>query len=118
MTRKRIAFGLTCLFCLSLIMSAAMKLTGSKEVIEQFTKMGLADWRVIIAMGELAGTALFFLPQTKNFGTMVLSGYLGGAIMAHMSHGEDFSAPAIFLILIWITAGLRQPDLYGFKTGS
>jgi hypothetical protein len=49
---------------------------------------------------------------------MVLSGYLGGAIMYHMSHGEDFSAPAIFLILIWITAGLRQPDLYGFKTGS
>ena len=118
MTRKRIAFGLTCLFCHSLIMSAAMKLTGSKEVIEQFTQMGLADWRVIIAMGELAGTALFFMPQTKNFGTMVLSGYLGGAIMAHMSHGEDFSAPAIFLILIWITAGLRQPDLYGFKTGS
>jgi hypothetical protein len=49
---------------------------------------------------------------------MVLSGYLGGAIMAHMSHGEDFSAPAIFLVLIWFTAGLRQPDLYGFKTGS
>jgi len=95
-----------------------MKLSGSKDVVEQFTQKGLADWRIIIAMGELAGTALFFLPKTKNFGTMVLSGYLGGAIMSHMSYGEDFSAPAIFLVLIWITAGLRQPDLYGFKTSS
>ena len=118
MTRQRIAFGLTCLFSASLILSAIMKLVGSSEVMEGFAKMGLADWRIIIALGELSATALFFLPQTKNFVTMVLSGYLGGPIMAHMSHGEDFSAPAIFLVLIWFTAGLRQPDLYGFKTGS
>lgn len=118
MTRQRIALGLTILLSLALVASAAMKLSGSKEVIEGFTKWGLADWRVIIAAGELAGAALFFIPQTKNFGALVLSGYLGGAIMAHMCHGEAFTAPAIFIVLVWITAGLRQPELFGLKTGS
>lgn len=118
MTRKRIALGLTCLLSLALVMSAAMKLAAPKEVLEGFAKQGLADWRVIIAAGELAGTALFFIPKTKNFGALVLSSYMGGAIMAHMSHGEDFMAPAIFLLLIWLTAGLRQPELFGLKTGS
>ena len=118
MIRQRIALGLTILLTLALAMSATMKLTGNKEVLEGFAKMGLADWRVIIAAGELTGAALFLVPKTKNFGALVLSSYIGGAIMAHMSHGEPFTAPAIFLVLIWVTAGLRQPDLFGIKTGS
>jgi amino acid permease len=118
MKRQHIALGLTCLLTLALGMSAAMKLAGSPEVIEGFTKMGLGDWRVIIAMGEIAGAALFFIPKTRNFGALVLSSYMGGAIMAHMSHGEAFTAPAIFLILIWITAGLREPGLFGLKAGN
>ena len=118
MTRLRIAFGLTCLLTLALGLSAAMKLAGSAEVLEGFAKMGLAQWRVIIAMGEIAGAALFFIPKTKNFGALVLSSYMGGAIMAHMSHGEPFTAHAIFLIIIWLTAGLREPVLFGLKSSS
>lgn len=118
MTRQRVAFGLTCLLTLALGMSAAMKFAAPKEVLEGFAKMGLADWRVIIGLGEVAGAAFFFIPKTKNFGALVLSSYMGGAIMAHMCHGEAFTSPAIFLVLIWITAGLRQPDLFGLKTGS
>lgn len=118
MNRQKIGFGLTCLLCLALVLSAAMKLSGAKEVVEGFAKMNLSNWRVIIALGEITGTLLFLIPKTKNFGALVLSSYLGGAIMAHMTQGEPFTAPAIFLILVWAAAGLKQPELFGIKAGS
>ena len=72
---------------------------------------GLGGWRVVIGLGELASAALFVNPRTAELGTLLLSAYLGGAIVTHMQHGEPFITPAVVLLAVWTTAVLRHPGL-------
>jgi hypothetical protein len=99
---------------LSIVMigSAIAKLVGPAPVIEGFEKFGLADWRIIIGIGELVSTLLFLVPRTAVMGTLLLSSYLGGAIVTNMQHGEPWIFPAIFLVIVWVAAGLRIPELF------
>jgi hypothetical protein len=75
-----------------------------------FAKSGLGDWLYIIAIGELVSTFLFLLPKTNRLGLLLMSAYLGGAIVLHMSHGEPFTIPAVLLVMVWVTGFLRNPE--------
>ena len=77
---------------------------------EQMAQMHLADWRIIIAIGEISSALLFLVPKTNKLGTFLLSSYMGGAIIIHMTGGMSILLPATVLILIWITGVLRNPD--------
>ena len=72
--------------------------------------MKLADWRIIIAIGEIVSALLFLIPKTNKLGTVLLSSYLGGAIIIHMTGGLPITMPAVILILVWITGELRNPE--------
>ncbi|NOY95319.1 MAG: DoxX family protein [Chlorobi bacterium] len=78
---------------------------------EELSGIGLADWRVIIAVGEIVSAFLFFFPKTNIFGTLLLSAYMGGAIIIHMTHGISIMMPAIVLILVWANGFIRNPEL-------
>jgi hypothetical protein len=82
---------------------------------EQMVQMKLADWRIIIAIGEIVSALLFLVPKTNKFGTILLSSYLGGAIILHMTGGMSIVMPSVILILVWITAVLRNPELLKLK---
>ncbi|MEI8274228.1 MAG: DoxX family protein [Paludibacter sp.] len=77
---------------------------------EQMAQMKLADWRIIIAIGEIVSALLFLIPKTNKLGTVLLSSYLGGAIIIHMTGGLPITMPAVILILVWITGALRNPE--------
>lgn len=81
------------------------------EMAANFEKWGLGNWRTIIAIGELVSAILFLFPKTNIFGAFLLSSHLGGAIVVHMGHGEPFVVQSAVLILIWITAFVRNPQL-------
>jgi len=78
---------------------------------EQMAQFHLADWRVIIAIGEIVSSLLFLFPKTNKFGTILLSSYMGGAIIIHMTGGISIMMPAVVLILVWITGILRNPEI-------
>lgn len=78
------------------------------------TRYGLADWLTIIGIGELASTILFIIPKTSRYGLLLLSSYLGGAIVTHMSQGESFLFPTVTLLFVWIGGILRHPQFYKF----
>ena len=99
------------LIALLLIFSAWMKLSGAKEVVEGFTKMGLQDKAILIGVGELVSTILFLIPITHPMGVLLLSSYMGGAILANMSSGQSYVFPSVFLVLIWVAGFLRRPWL-------
>lgn len=82
---------------------------------EQMEQMKLGDWRIIIAMGEIASALLFLFPKTTKFGTLLLSSYMGGAIIIHMTSGTSIGMPAFVLILVWVVAYLRNPELFKIK---
>jgi len=62
--------------------------------------------RVIVPLGiVLAGcTILYLIPRTTALGAILLTGYLGGAIAAHVRH-EDGWFPIVFCVvfgaLLW-----------------
>lgn len=78
---------------------------------DQMDQMKLADWRYIIAFGEIASALLFLLPKTNKLGTLLLSSYMGGAIIIHMTGGMSIFMPSLVLILVWSVAWLRNPEL-------
>ncbi len=78
---------------------------------EQMAQMHLADWRVIIAIGEIASALLFLFPRTNIYGTLLLSSYMGGAIILHMTNGLSIGMPSVVLILVWVVGFLRNPEL-------
>lgn len=92
--------------------SGIMKLIGSAEVQAQFAKWGLGSWMRIIGVIEILCAALFLIPRTMVLGTLLLSAYLGGAMLTHITHAEPPFAPAIVLAVVWITAYLKKPTLF------
>lgn len=98
---------LTALF----LFSATGKFT-NPQMMEQ---LKLGDWRIIIALGEIVSTILFLFPKTNKLGTILLSSYIGGAIVAHMISGLPITMPAGVLVVIWVTGFLRNPELFNIK---
>jgi hypothetical protein len=82
---------------------------------EQMDQMKLGDWRVIIALGEITSALLFLFPKTNKFGVLLLSSYMGGAIILHMTGGISIVMPSVVLILVWVVGFLRNPELLKLK---
>ena len=82
---------------------------------EQMEQMKLGDWRVIIALGEITSALLFLFPKTNKYGTLLLSSYMGGAIIIHMTGGMSIGMPVVVLLLVWLVGYLRNPGLFKFK---
>lgn len=109
--RRIAAWIMTGLIALPMIGSAVGKLIGAQPVVEGFEKFGLRNHMLLIGIGELISALLFLIPRTNSLGVLLLSAYLGGAIVTHMQHGEPYIVPAVLLILVWIAAYLRHPEV-------
>jgi len=107
-TSKIIAWVIAGLLTALFLFSATGKLFLHPEQMEQ---MKLRDWRIIIAVGEIVSALLFLIPRTNKIGVLLLSAYMGGAIIIHMTGAMSIVMPSVVLVLIWITAYLRNPEL-------
>lgn len=76
---------------------------------EMMEGMKLGDWRIIIAIGEIVSALLFLVPRTNLYGTLLLSSYMGGAIILHMTGAQSIVMPSVVLVLVWVVAVLRNP---------
>lgn len=95
---------------LMLLMSAGMKFTAGPEMLEMFVHhLGFPEATLTtIGILELASTLLYIIPQTAVLGAVLLTGYLGGAITAHLRLGEPVLTPLALGVLVW--AGLYLRD--------
>ncbi|HQK38415.1 MAG TPA: DoxX family protein [Bacteroidales bacterium] len=108
-TRKIAGWVVACLLTALYLFSASGKLFLHPEQMDQ---MKLGDWRVIIALGEITSALLFLFPKTNRFGTLLLSSYMGGAIIIHMTSGISILMPSLVLILVWVVFYLRHPGFF------
>jgi uncharacterized membrane protein YphA (DoxX/SURF4 family) len=94
---------------LMLVLSGVMKFVKPPMVLEGFVHLGLPE-KLAFGLGglELLCTALYLIPRTAVLGAILLTGYLGGAIVSHLRVGDAFIGPFIFGALIW--AGLYLRD--------
>lgn len=114
MPRKLARLGATGLVGLGLTASAIAKLSGAAPIVDNFQKFHLAPYRVTIGVLELLCAILFLIPKTSSLGILLVTGYFGGAIVAHLTTGTPSeAAPAIVLgAIAWLSAYLRNPHLF------
>jgi hypothetical protein len=97
---------------LMLLMSAAMKFAKPPPVIEGFAHLGLpAELALGLGILELACTIVYVIPRTAVVGAILLTGYLGGAIATHVRVGDNFISAVVLGLLLWAGLALREPRL-------
>lgn len=108
-TARWIGWILTVLPCLLLIMSAVMKFTKPPAVVEGFAHFGIAPG-LINGLGvlELACAIIYLIPRTAVLGAILVTGYLGGAIMTNLRVGQPYIAIVAMGIAIWGGLYLRD----------
>ncbi len=116
MSQKKLTWAgwiLTGLLSALFLFSATMKFAKPPEMLEQWTgKTGFPESALLpIAITEVVCVALFLVPRTAMLGAVLLTGYLGGTISAHVRIGEPIVANVIFGVLVWFVLFLREPRL-------
>lgn len=93
---------LTGLPSLMLLFSAAMKLKGGPELATGFEHLG---WPVALAIPlgilELTCTVIYLIPRTAVLGAILLTGYMGGAVAAHLRINEAWFVQFLLGVMIW-----------------
>jgi DoxX-like family len=109
---RRIGGTISVAASLVFVMSAAMKLIGGPELAQGMEHLQLATPMTIpLAILELSCVAVYLIPQTSVLGAVLLTGYLGGAILTHWRVGDLFVTHLVLGALIWLGIYLREPRL-------
>ena len=94
------------------LMSAAMKLKGGTEVMQGMTHLGLPESMVMpLAILEISCVVIYAIPATSVLGTILLTGYIGGAICTHLRVGDPFFMQIGIGIFVWLGLYLREDRL-------
>jgi len=95
-----------------LVMSAVMKLTQPPEVLEGMQKFGFDSKLLLpLAIIELGCTALYLIPQTAVLGAVLLTGYLGGAIVTHLRTDGGYWPALVMGVVLWLGLFFRDARL-------
>jgi len=94
-------------------MSAMMKLKGGVGPAQMFAHLGLGESLILpIALLELGSLVIYLIPRTSVLGAILLTGFVGGAILSHLRVGEPPVIQATLGILVWLGLYLRESRLY------
>jgi hypothetical protein len=85
---------------------------------EMFSKLGIStSLSTTLGIIEVAVAALFLIPRTSFVGAILVTGYLGGAVWAHLRIGDPWFFPIILGVVMWTALGLRQPAIFKLALG-
>ncbi|MDB6167955.1 MAG: Arginine/ornithine antiporter ArcD [Verrucomicrobia bacterium] len=105
----RIISGLIAAF---FIFSGTMKFVKPPGTAEGFAHLGIpladATWLGVL---ELSCTVIYLIPRFWVVGAILLTGYLGGAMLTHLRIGEPVYLHVVMAVLVWGGIWLREPRL-------
>ncbi len=96
-----------------LVLSATGKFGGMAPVVELFGKLNIEGTRMTIGAVELLVAVLVLVPRTSVLGVTLATGYLGGAIVAHLIIGDPIVPPLVVGAFTWSGLFLRNRDYLG-----
>jgi len=100
------------LVSLMFVFSATMKLMGGPELAKGMEHLELAKIPITpLSILELTCVAVYLIPPTSVLGAILLTGYLGGAILTHWRVGDMFVVHIVLGMLIWLGIYLREDRL-------
>lgn len=100
------------LVSVAFIGSAMTKLAHLRGPVEGLIRAGIPETAVVpIGILELCCLTLYLIPRTSIFGTFLLTGYIGGAIVTHIIGRQNLLPPLVVGILMFASAYLRHTEL-------
>ena len=99
---------------LAMLASAGAKLSGAQPIVENFGKFRLEAFITPIGVIELICAVLFAIPKTSSLGTLLVTGYFGGAVVAHLTTDDlpGVIAPLAIGALAWVANYLRNRRMF------
>ncbi|HUL34082.1 MAG TPA: DoxX family protein [Candidatus Eisenbacteria bacterium] len=107
---------LSALVILFLLFDCTLKFAKPAPVVDSFAHLGIPlSLDVPIAVILLTCVLIYAVPQTAVLGAILLTGYLGGAVMTHLRAGDPLFShilfPSYLGLLLWLGLYLREPRL-------
>ncbi len=103
---------ISALVVLALGAAGIAKIIQPPSFMEGMAKSGITSSLALgLGVTLLTSVVLYAIPQTALVGSILLTGYMGGAIAAHVLKGEDFTMQAIIPVLVWLGIFLRDSRL-------
>ena len=104
------------MFVLALVADATVQLFAPARIAGMLQETGFAmDLTRVVGPIILACAILYAIPATAVLGAILVTGFLGGAICAHVRIGELGSPPEIISLLLgamtWGGLYLRDPRI-------
>ena len=100
--------------CLMLTFSAGMKFVQPAGFADGMKHMGIPlEQAVGLGILEVLCTVLYLFPRTAVLGAILLTGYMGGAIEAHVRVGDPFVVQFLLGVMLWGGLYLRNEKLQG-----
>lgn len=106
-----------------LLFDAVIHMLAIEPVVESFQQLGFPAWQALpIGVLELACLALYAIPRTSVLGAVLLTGYLGGAVCAHVRVESDLFSTTLFPvylgIAVWASLYLRNEKVRALVRGA
>lgn len=98
---------------IALVADGAIQLLAPAQMASMYQETGFAmDLTRVVGPIILACAILYAIPTTRVLGAILVTGFLGGAICAHVRIGELGSPPEIFCLFLGVMtwAGLYARD--------
>jgi hypothetical protein len=112
--RKMVLAGriLSGLVVLPFIPSGLFKFMGSPDVIKGFADLGLPlSMRLPLGILETLCVVIYCIPRTATFGAILMTGYIGGAMLTHLRVGQAVWMHIVLGIVVWLGLWLRDARL-------
>lgn len=115
-TSARVGLVLSAVTTAFLLFDAVIHILNIEPVVEAMRDLGYpAGSAVAIGVLELVCLALYVVPRTSVLGAMLLTGYLGGAVSAHVRVESPLLSTTLFPvylgIALWAGLYLRNAKL-------
>lgn len=102
---------LTGLAAFAFLASGVMKLAGMAEK-KDLDLIGIPVSMVFpLGILEIVCALFYVFPRTAVLGAILLTGYMGGAILTHWRVGDPFFVQIILGVVVWAGIWLREPRL-------
>lgn len=109
---------LTTLVVAFLVFDGVTKVMKERHVMTAAVQLGFPDYTMpLIGSILLVCTLIYVIPRTAVLGAMLLTGYLGGAVVTQLRVSSPIFEtvfPVFFGILVWAGLGLRQSRIARF----
>lgn len=98
-----------------LLSSASWKLGRVPWYVQEWGRIGYSEAGLTgIGLVQVACVVLYLIPSTAVLGTVLLTGYLGGAIASYVRMGEPYPVlvPLSTSLVAWLGIYLREERLW------